>query len=92
MPVATWYTATLHNPTVYIFVLTTIAHLNIAVRMTLASNLLQLIFSLLVGVASLLGALFIIGFLLVEPRNEFDDDDHDNDSAVPRKTFCHAIV
>jgi len=50
--------------------------------MTLASNLLQLIFSLLVGVASLLGALFIIGFLLVEPRNEFDDDDHDNDFAT----------
>jgi len=56
--------------------------------MSLASNLLQLIFSLLVGIASLLGALFIIGFLLVEPRNEFDDDDHDSDFAIflgPRK-------
>ena len=54
--------------------------------MSLASNLLHLIFSLLVGVASLLGALFIIGFLLVEPRNEFDDDGHDADSALPSKT------
>ena len=45
--------------------------------MSLASNLLQLIFCLIVGVASLLGALFIIGFLLATPRNEFDDDDHD---------------
>jgi len=44
--------------------------------MLLASNLLELIFSLLVAVASLLGALFIIGFLVVEPQNEFDDDDH----------------
>jgi len=58
--------------------------------MSLASNLLQLIFSLLVGIASLLGALFIIGFLLAEPRNEFDDDDHDSDFAIPRKTYCHS--
>lgn len=45
--------------------------------MSLTSNLLQLIFSLVVGIASLLGALFIIGFLLAVPRNEFGDDDHD---------------
>jgi len=45
--------------------------------MSLASNLLQLIFSLIVGIASLLGALFIIGFLLAVPRNDFDDDDHE---------------
>ena len=45
--------------------------------MSLVSNLLQLIFCLIVGVASLLGALFIIGFLLATPRNEFDDDNHD---------------
>ena len=45
--------------------------------MSLASNLLQLIFSLIVGVASLLGALFIISFLLAVPRNDFEDDDHD---------------
>ena len=45
--------------------------------MSLASNLLQLIFSLIIGIASLLGALFIIGFLLAVPRNDFEDDDHD---------------
>lgn len=45
--------------------------------MSLASNLLQLIFSLIVGIASLLGALFIIGFLLAVPRNDFEDDNHD---------------
>ena len=45
--------------------------------MSLASNLLQLIFSLIVGIASLLGALFIIGFLLAVPRNDFEDDSHD---------------
>ena len=45
--------------------------------MSLASNLLQLIFSLAVGIASLLGALFIIGFLLAVPRNEFEDDNHE---------------
>ena len=44
--------------------------------MSLGSNLLQLIFSLIVGIASLLGALFIIGFLLAVPRNEFEDDGH----------------
>ena len=45
--------------------------------MSLASNLLQLVFSLAVGIASLLGALFIIGFLLAAPRNDFEDDDHE---------------
>ena len=45
--------------------------------MSLASNLLQLIFSLAVGIASLLGALFIIGFLLAVPRNDFEDDNHE---------------
>ena len=45
--------------------------------MSLASNLLQLIFSLIIGIASLLGALFIIGFLLAVPRNDFEGDDHD---------------
>ena len=45
--------------------------------MSLGSNLLQLIFSLIVGIASLLGALFIIGFLLAVPRSEFEDDGHE---------------
>ena len=45
--------------------------------MSLASNLLQLVFSLAVGIASLLGALFIIGFLLAVPRNDFEDDNHE---------------
>ena len=45
--------------------------------MSLSSNLLQLIFSLIVGIASLLGALFIIGFLLAVPRSEFEDDGHE---------------
>ena len=50
--------------------------------MSFASNLLQLIFCLIVTVASLLGALCIIGFLLVEPRSEFDDDNHDDDFGI----------
>ena len=50
--------------------------------MSFASNLLQLIFCLIVTVASLLGALCIIGFLLVEPRREFDDDNHDEASII----------
>lgn len=50
--------------------------------MSLASNLLQLIFSLVVGIASLIGALFIIGFLLAVPRNDFDDDDHDTTQPI----------
>ena len=45
--------------------------------MSLASNLLQLVFFLAVGIASLLGALFIIGFLLAVPRNDFEDDNHE---------------
>ena len=50
--------------------------------MSFASNLLQLVFSLIVGIASLLGALFIIGFLLAVPRNDFEDDNHDNTQAL----------
>lgn len=45
--------------------------------MSLASNLLQLIFSLIVGIASLLGALLIISFLLAVPRSDFEDDGHE---------------
>ena len=50
--------------------------------MSFASNLLQLVFSLIVGIASLLGALFIIGFLLAVPRNDFEDDNHDNTQPI----------
>ena len=62
--------------------------------MPLASNLLELIFSLLVAVASLLGALFIIGFLLVEPRTEFEDDDHLDDFGIliDRKRLYYIII
>ena len=45
--------------------------------MSLTSNLLQLIFSLIVGIASLAGALLIIGFLLAVPRRDFENDDHE---------------
>ena len=50
--------------------------------MSLASNLLQLIFSLIVGIASLAGALLIIGFLLAVPRSDFEDDGHETTQPI----------
>ena len=45
--------------------------------MSSAPNLLKLVFSLAVGIASLLGALFIIDSLLAVPQNDFEDDNHE---------------
>ena len=60
--------------------------------MSVALNLLELIFSLLVALASLLGALFITGFLLAVPRNEFKDDNHDDDFGVNGKSHCGSCI
>ena len=47
--------------------------------MSLASKLPQLIFSLAVGIVSLLaiGAILITSFLLAVPRNHIEDDNHE---------------